>query len=93
MNLETMGAISLIPAIIAIVLSFVTRNTIVSLLAACLVGTLAAGQGIMGLPTLIKTATGTTDFSWVMLLNLYIAVIVAFFPQDRIYSGLFRLGA
>lgn len=81
MNLETMGAISLIPAIIAIVLSFVTRNTIVSLLAACLVGTLAAGQGIMGLPTLIKTATGTTDFSWVMLLNLYIAVIVAFFHK------------
>lgn len=81
MGLETMGWISVIPAIIAIVLSFVTRNTIISLLAACLVGTLAAGQGVMGLPTLIKTAVGTTDFSWVMLLNLYIAIIVAFFHK------------
>ncbi len=81
MELETMGWISLLPAIIAIVLSFATKNTIVALIAACLVGSLAAGQGIMGLPTLIKTATGTTGFSWVMLLNLYIAVIVAFFHK------------
>lgn len=81
MELETMGWISLIPAIIAIVLSFATKNTIVALIAACLVGTLCAGQGIMGLPTIIKQATGTTDFSWVMLLNLYIAIIVAFFHK------------
>lgn len=80
-EMDTMGWISLIPAIIAEVLSFVTKNTILSLLAACLVGTLVSGQGIMGLPTLIKTATGTTDFSWVMLLNLYIAIIVAFFHK------------
>ena len=52
-----------------------------ALITACLVGTLAAGQGIMGLPTLIKEATGTTGFSWVMLLNLYIAIIVAFFHK------------
>ncbi len=81
MELETMGWISLIPAIIAIVLSFATKNTIIALITACLTGTLLAGQGIMGLPTLIKEATGTTGFSWVMLLNLYIAVIVAFFHK------------
>lgn len=81
MELETMGWISLLPAIIAIVLSFATKNTIVALLTAALVGTLAAGQGIMGLPTLIKEAVGTTSFSWVMLLNLYISIIVAFFHK------------
>lgn len=81
MELETMGWISLLPAIIAIVLSFATRNTIVSLLAACLVGTLVAGDGILGLPTLIKESVGTTSFAWVMLLNLYIAIIVAFFHK------------
>lgn len=87
MELETMGWISLLPAIIAIVLSFATKNTIVALIAACLVGTLAAGQGIMGLPTLIKEATGTTSFSWVMLLNLYIAIIVAFFHKTGAIQG------
>lgn len=87
MELETMGWISLIPAIIAIVLSFATKNTIVALIAACLVGTLAAGQGILGLPTLIKEATGNTSFSWVMLLNLYIAIIVAFFHKTGAIQG------
>lgn len=42
--METMGFISVIPAILAIVLSFITRNTIVSLTIACIAGTLLAGQ-------------------------------------------------
>ena len=61
-----MGVISIIPALIAIVLSFATRNTIVSLL---------------GFPTLLKTSLGTTSFSWVMLLNTFIAIIVAYFQK------------
>ena len=44
-ELISMGIISIIPAVIAIVLSFATRNTIVSLVTACIVGTLLAGQG------------------------------------------------
>lgn len=81
MELETMGWISLVPAIIAIVLSFVTKNTIIALLTACFAGTLLAGEGLLAFPGLIKTACGTTDFAWVMLLNLYISVIVAFFHK------------
>ena len=61
-----MGVISIIPALIAIVLSFATRNTIVSLVVACIVGTLLSGQGLLGFPTLLKTSLGTTSFSWVM---------------------------
>ena len=60
-----MGFISIIPALIAIVLSFATRNTIVSLVVACIVGTLLSGQGLLGFPTLLKTSLGTTSFSWV----------------------------
>ena len=81
MELETMGWISLIPAIIAIALSFITKNTIVALLTACFVGTLVSGGGLLAFPGLIKEACGTTSFSWVMLLNLYIAIIVAFFHK------------
>ena len=53
-ELISMGIISIIPAVIAIVLSFATRNTIVSLVTACIVGTLLAGQGPLGFPTLLK---------------------------------------
>ena len=76
-----MGVISIIPALIAIVLSFATRNTIVSLVVACIVGTLLSGQGLLGFPTLLKTSLGTTSFSWVMLLNTFIAIIVAYFQK------------
>lgn len=79
--MDHMGILSLLPAVIAIVLSFVTKNTVVALLVACLAGTLVAGQGFMGLPTLVKESLGTTSFSWVMLLNLYISVLVAFFHK------------
>lgn len=77
----TLGFISIIPPIIAIVLSFISRNTVISLISACLVGTLLSGQGLLGLPTLLKTSLGTTSFSWVMLLNTFIAIIVAYFQK------------
>ncbi len=82
-----MGFISIIPAIIAIVLSFVTRNTIVSLMSACIVGTLLAGQGIMGFPTLLKTSLGTTSFAWIMLLNTFIGILVAYFQKTGAIQG------
>ncbi len=80
-ELVSMGFISIIPALIAIILSFAIRNTIISLAVACIVGTLLAGQGVFGFPTLLKESLGTTSFSWVMLLNTLIAIIVAYFQK------------
>ncbi|MDO4306320.1 MAG: Na+/H+ antiporter NhaC family protein [Eubacteriales bacterium] len=85
--METMGFISIIPAILSIVLSFVTKNTIVSLVIACITGTLLAGKGIMGFPTLLKESLGTTSFSWVMLLNTFIGILVAYFQKTGAIQG------
>lgn len=85
--METMGFISVIPAILAIVLSFITRNTIVSLAIACIAGTLLAGQGIFGFPTLLQNSLGTTSFSWVMLLNTFIGILVAYFQKTGAIQG------
>lgn len=82
-----MGILSLAPAIIAIVLSFVVRNTVFALAVACIVGTLLAGQGLMGFPTLLKTSLGTTSFSWVMLLNTLVGILVAFFRKTGAIQG------
>jgi Na+/H+ antiporter NhaC len=82
-----LGILSLIPAIIAIVLSFATRNTVVSLMLACIVGTLLAGQGLLGFPALLRTSLGTTSFAWVMLLNTFIGVLVAFFQKTGAIQG------
>lgn len=85
--METMGFISVIPAILAIVLSFITRNTIVSLTITCIAGTLLAGQGIFGFPTLLQNSLGTTSFSWVMLLNTFIGILVAYFQKTGAIQG------
>ena len=86
-ELINMGFISIIPPILAIVLSFVTKNTIVSLAIACITGTLLAGQGLLGFPTLLKESLGTTSFSWVMLLNTFIGILVAYFQKTGAIQG------
>ena len=86
-ELVNMGFISVIPPILAIVLSFVTKNTIVSLAIACITGTLLVGQGILGFPTLLKESLGTTSFAWVMLLNTFIGILVAYFQKTGAIQG------
>ncbi|MCB1845088.1 MAG: hypothetical protein KDI09_19135, partial [Halioglobus sp.] len=75
------GAWSLLPAAVAIVLAFLTRNTVFSLAVACVAGVFIAGEGLMGLPNLLKSALGTTAFSWIFLLELFIGVTIAFFQR------------
>ena len=78
---DTVSAISLLPASVAIVLAFATRNTVFSLGVAILIGVLVAGEGLIGFPNLLKTALGNTDFSWILLLELFIGVTIAFFQR------------
>lgn len=78
---ETIGALSLIPASVAIVLAFTTRNTVFSLAIACLIGVLLLGEGLMGFPNLLQRALGTEAFSWIFLLELFIGVTIAFFQR------------
>lgn len=88
--MQNMGFISVIPSLLAVVLCFVTRNTVVSLMVACFAGTLLAGQGLMGLPTLLKTSMGTTGFAWVMMLNVFISILVAYFQKTGAIQGFSR---
>ena len=78
---EYYGVLSLVPASVAIVLAFLTRNTIFSLVMACLIGVLVSGQGLMGFPNLLKNSLGNTDFSWVLLLEFFIGISIAFFQR------------
>lgn len=82
-----MGIISIIPAVLAIVLSFLTRNTIVALVVACITGTLLAGQGLLGFPNLLKGSIGSSGFAWVMLLNTFIGILVAYFQKTGAIQG------
>ena len=89
--LETMGWISLIPVIIAIVLAFTTRRTVLSLTVAVVVGCLIAGKGIFGFTDLLKSALGNSDFIWVITINFMVAVLAAFFEKSGAIQGFTQL--
>nr|WP_300315231.1 Na+/H+ antiporter NhaC family protein [Halomonas sp.] len=76
-----LGMLSIVPATLAIILAFITRNTVFSLAVACFVGVMAMGEGLMGFPTLLKETLGTTSFSWILLLELFIGTVIAFFQR------------
>lgn len=78
---DYIGPLSLVPASVAIVLAFITRNTVFSLAVACLAGVLVAGEGFMGFPNLLVGALGNEDFSWIFLLELFIGILIAFFQR------------
>ena len=79
--IEGLGALALVPASTAIVLAFLTRNTLFALTVACLAGVLVAGLGPAGFPKLLVTALGNEGFAWVMLLEFFIGMLIAFFQR------------
>jgi len=78
---DYIGPLSLIPATVAILLAFITRNTVFSLAVACLAGVLVVGEGLLGFPNLLVGALGNEDFSWIFLLELFIGILIAFFQR------------
>ena len=73
---------SLVPALLAVVLAFVLRDALISLLLACLVGVLLMGQGFQGLPGLITRSLGKEDFIWLCTIELCIGILVAFLQRS-----------
>jgi Na+/H+ antiporter NhaC len=78
---DYIGPLSLVPASVAILLAFITRNTVFSLAVACLAGVLVAGEDFIGFPNLLVGALGNEDFSWILLLEFFIGILIAFFQR------------
>ncbi len=83
-----LGWLSVVPAALAVILCFVTRNTVASLTIAIIIGVFISGQGIMGFPTLLKENIGNVDFAWVMMINMLVGVLVAYFQKTGAIQGL-----
>lgn len=85
--LETMGWISIIPVALAVILAFATRNTVVSLATACILGCFMAGKGLFGFADLLKESLGNADFIWVVTINMMVAVMAAYFEKSGAIEG------
>ena len=77
------GILCLVPIGIALVLSFVTRDALLSILVGVLVGTVIMGQNpIFGLSSILQSALGNADFIWVAAIEVFIGIMVAYFQKS-----------
>ncbi|HWR60434.1 MAG TPA: Na+/H+ antiporter NhaC family protein [Clostridia bacterium] len=77
------GILSLFPALIALVLAFITREAIFSLLIGVLVGVLITGQNLLfGFTGMLQSALGNADFIWVISIEVFVGIMIAFFQKS-----------
>lgn len=82
-----MGWISIIPVVIAIVLAIVTKNTVVSLSIACIIGCFLKGDGLFGFTDLIMRALGDPSSIWTILMVVLFSVLVTYFERSGAIDG------
>nr|WP_312576867.1 Na+/H+ antiporter NhaC family protein [Sedimentibacter sp.] len=77
------GILSLAPALVALILAFITRDALFSILLGVLVGILVTGQNLLfGFSSIIQSALGNGDFIWVIGIEVFIGMMVALFQKS-----------
>lgn len=76
------GILSLLPVVITLILAFATKDALVSILVGVLVGIIVAGQNIVtGFTGILQTALGNADFIWILAIEVFVGIVVAFFQK------------
>lgn len=89
--MDNMGFISIVPIIMAISLALYTKDTVISLVVACIAGCFIAGKGIWGFSDLLQKALGNGDFIWVALNILFFGLLVTFYQKSGAIDGFTKL--
>lgn len=77
------GWLSLLPAITALILAFVTREAVFSLLIGLLVGIAITGQNLLfGFTGILQEALGNADFIWVISIEVFVGIMIAYFQKS-----------
>ncbi len=82
------GIFSLLPIILALVLAFVTKDAVFSLLIGCTLGVILTGlDPASGLAILFQNALGNKDFIWVMMIEVSVGIMIAFYLRAGVISA------
>jgi len=88
------GFISLIPVILTLALAFKTRDAIFSLMIGCIVGVIIAGfDPATGLSKLFQVSLGNGDFIWVLMIEVAVGIMIAFYLRANVISGFAEWGS
>ncbi len=83
-----LGILSLAPVVVALILAFKTKNAVFSLLVGCIVGVVLTGlDPATGLAELFQNALGNRDFIWVMMIEVAVGIMVAFYLRAGVISA------
>lgn len=82
-----MGFVSLVPVIIAIALALITKDTVISLSVACIIGCFIKGDGLFGFTNLIMRALGDPDSIWTIMMVILFSVMVTYFERSGAIDG------
>jgi Na+/H+ antiporter NhaC len=83
-----LGILSLLPIILALVLAFLTKDAVFSLLIGCTLGVILTGlDPASGLANLFQNALGTKDFIWVMMIEVAVGIMIAFYLRAGVISA------
>ena len=84
----SLGILSLLPVVLALVLAFVTKDAVFSLVIGCIVGVVLGGYNpAMGLSKLFQTALGNADFIWVIMIEVAVGILIAFYLRAGVISA------
>jgi len=81
------GFLSLLPVIIAVALSLITRNVVFSLAVACITGCFISGGGLFAFPELLIRSLATEDFIWISACILMFGALMNFFKRSGSIDG------
>jgi len=83
-----LGVLSLLPIILALLLAFLTKDAVFSLLIGCALGVVLTGlDPASGLANLFQNALGTKDFIWVMMIEVAVGILIAFYLRAGVISA------
>lgn len=77
-----LGIVSLVPLTVTLILAFWKKDAIFALLVGCLTGVLILGLNpSYGLSQLFQASLGNEDFIWILMIQVFIGIMVAFFMR------------
>lgn len=87
-DIAAKGVLSLVPVVLALFLAFRTKNAVFSLLIGCITGVVIAGfDPATGLSKLFQKALGNGDFIWVMMIEIAVGIMVAFYLRAGVIAA------
>ena len=76
------GILSLLPVCVALVLAFVTKDALLSILIGVLTGIIVSGQNIVtGFTGILQSALGNADFIWILAIEVFVGIVAESFDK------------